>query len=374
MGCVYIDRRSGTPVRCIRYADVDGRIRKERTKAGSMLLARRILAERENAVEQARLMRLSSVGELINPKPPTSVRQFSKGFKEHVEAYCSSETVRRYKCALDSNILPVLGDHEIRMVNPGHIQKYADGRLSEGSRPATVRQEMMILSGLFREAMKQELIERNPVHLTKKPRVDNVIVRYLNHSEEENVLAFVEEPLRSAILVAIHSGLREGEQLNLTWADVHFDVGHIVVRNTKSKRDRVVPMSATLRQVLKGVSRVLVKGEPSPFVFTNTATGTKFQRFNADGWRAALRKAGVENFRWHDLRHTFGSRLAQAGVPITVIKELMGHSTVTVTMRYAHLTQGNLQQAVKVLDAGQFLPESAHGGAQEPAQQALATG
>lgn len=157
----------------------------------------------------------------------------------------------------------------------------------------------------------------------------------------------------------------------MMWADVRFGDGHIVIRHTKIKRDRILPMSRTLRQVLERIPRVFVKGKVSPYVFANTE-GEHFKRFNADGWRAALRNAGVSGFRWHDLRHTFGSRLAEKGVPITVIKELMGHSTITVTMRYAQLTHGNLQQAVKALDDPNPMMESAHRSAQREDQPAKA--
>ena len=351
MGCVYEDRRSGRRILSIRYADVDGRERWERTDAATKALARRILSERENAVERARLMKLASVRDLIAPRPSVTLRSFAnKEYMDHVRAHGSEESARRDESILRANVLPVLGDKALSEINAGHVQKYADDRLAQGRKPATVRYELMVISGIFREAIKSELIDKNPVRLVKKPRVDNLIVRYLDTEEEEKVLAFTSEPLRSAIIVAIHSGLREGEQLNLMWGDVRFAEGHIVVRNTKSKRDRIVPMSRTLRKVLERLPRVLVKGEVVPYVFTNPETETKFQRFNADGWRAALVNAGIVKFRWHDLRHTFASRLAQAGVPITVIKELMGHSTITVTMRYAHLAPSNLRSAVRALD------------------------
>lgn len=118
------------------------------------------------------------------------------------------------------------------------------------------------------------------------------------------------------------------------------------MRNPKTKRDRVVPMSRTLFELLDRKPRHI----RSPYVFTNPQTGTCYDRFDNTTWRATVRRAGIENFRWHDLRHTFGSRLAQAGVPILAIRELMGHSRISVTMGYAHMAESNLRDAVATLD------------------------
>lgn len=345
MGYIFKDRRRGREVWAVAYEDVDGRVRKERTKAANRTLARRILADRQDAVENAKLQKLRSVQELLAPKPSPTIRIFSEEYMLHVQALCSPSTVKRYSAFLKKDILPKLGHLTLKEANAGHIQKYGDERLKTVA-PATARQELMFLSGMFREAIKRDMLDRNPVARVDKPSIDNQIVRYLDPDEERRLLGFSPEPLRTAILISIHSGLRDGELRNLTWADVRLRNRFIVVRNTKSKRDRVVPMSKTLYGVLEKLPRHI----KSPYVITNTDTATKYDHFNNTSWRKALTDAGIKNFRWHDLRHTFGSRLAQAGVPILAIKELMGHSQITVTMRYAHLAPSNLTAAVTVLD------------------------
>jgi len=204
----------------------------------------------------------------------------------------------------------------------------------------------MTLSGLFREARKSGLVKENPVALVKKPKMENEIVRYLDREEEARLLAFAPEPLRSAILVSIHSGLREGELAALTWPDVRFNERSVVVRHSKNGSFRVVPMSGTLYRTLEAMPCHVT----SPYVFTNSDTGAAYGRFNNTLWRATLRRAGIKNFRWHDLRHTFGSRLAQAGEPLLAIRDLMGHKQIQVTLRYAHLAPSNLRTAVLALD------------------------
>lgn len=346
MGCVYRDdRRSWKVTWAIRFRDVDGRTRRERTKAANKTLARRILAEREDAVEKARLLGFSRVSELVASVPAVTLRQFAKEYLRHVEAQLEPSTVGTYRCLLEKHILRKLGKFTLDRLTPGELQRYVDERQREAA-AASVRQDLAVLSGIFRQAMKHGLVGRNPVSLVDKPSVDNPIVRYLDPDEEARLLAFAPESLRSAIVFALHTGLRESEQSGLTWADVRLRERLIVVRNTKSGRDRTVPTSRTLCDTLEWIPRHMA----SPYVFVNPATGTRVDRFNNTTWRKVLRRAGIKNFRWHDLRHTFGSRLAQAGVPVTAIKELLGHSSIQVTMRYAHLAPTNLREAVSVLD------------------------
>lgn len=366
MGCVYDDPRSGGTIWSIRYKDVDGSVHRERTGAENKTLARRILAERENAVERAKLLGLKNVGALITPPPPVTLRAFATEYLDHVDAALKPQTAETYHGIMRNHLLPALGSMTLREMKPGCVQQFADQRLAAGAAPSSVCQALSVLSGLFREALKREIVDRNPVRMIKKPKVENVIVRFLDNEEEKRLLAFAPEPIRTMIVVAVHSGLRTSEERSLTWADVRFEERHVVVRGTKSKKDRVVPMNNTLYNTLQSIPRHL----GSAFVFTNPGTETRYDRFNNTTWKRILLLAGIQNFRWHDLRHTFGSRLAQAGVPIVTIKELMGHSSIQVTMRYAHLQPSNLRDAVFVLDrpaAGHRRPagsthRSTHGG------------
>jgi integrase len=222
---------------------------------------------------------------------------------------------------------------------------YVDRR-ARAATPATVRYELMVVSALLARARRWSLCGTNPVALVDLPPVENVIVRYVTADEQQRLLAAAKEPLRTAILVAVHSGLREGEQRRLTWDDFRLDEGVVIVRHTKSRRDRAVPMNATLKTAFAAIRRT----PNCPYVFANPKTGQPMSRFNNTAWRSLLRRCGVRNLRWHDLRHSFASSLAQAGTPMLVIKELLGHSSLQVTGRYAHLSPDNLREAVQRLD------------------------
>lgn len=387
VGYVFRDKRSGGVIWGIAYEDVDGRLRRERTNAKTKTLAERILADRQDAVERARLTGLPSVDELLTPPEAVTLRQFAKEYLEHAAAHLRGSTADRQRWALETRILPALGGLVVSRITAGDIQRHFDRRMREmvgklrrvgdkvvreeaPIKPATVTREIMTLSALFREAKKRGLVDRNPVSDVTKPRVNNAIVRYLAPDEEQRLLDAAPEPLRSAILVSIHSGLRESELLKLTWGDVRFGEGLLVVRETKGGRDRVVPMNETLRATLEAQPRKVVTdkdGRPmaSPYCFTSD-TGTRYERFNNTTWRKALAAAGITSFRWHDLRHTYGSRLAQRGASPIAIKDLMGHTDLRVTMRYCHLSPRNLRDAVALLDEAKTGPITTHGTTQQP--------
>src|SRR4029077_11468622 len=111
-----------------------------------------------------------------------------------------------------------------------------------------------------------------------------------------------------------------------------------IVRITQAKnhRTRYIPMNELLEELLESIPAFVGKAGPSPFVFTNPETGTRFVNIDAS-FRGSCRKAGFSDVTFHTLRHTFASRLVQVGVPLNTVRELLGHGTMQVTMRYAHL-------------------------------------
>lgn len=377
MGSVYWDERrnkSGKIIRegawAIKYADVDGRIKKERV-GENKTLARRTLAQRETQVDQARLLGLPTIREYAKPKAALSVRQYIEKYLEHVKTQCALGTHDRYQTA-KPHLLRILGDITLRQVKKGDIHRFVDKRLQEGAMPWTVRLELALLSGMFSHAAEEELLETNPVSLcrkirSRKLRITKVCVRYLEPEEEARLLAACPDPdgaqrslLKWAILLSIHTGARDKELCRLKWADVDLEHQRAIFRKTKNGNDRAVDLSNTALNVLEVLRTRALKdsgGTPAAIrdrhVFVNPDTGTPYTRWNNNPWRAALKKAGVTDFRWHDLRHTFGSRLAQRGISLPVIKELMGHASIQQTLAYAHLSPDNKRQAVKVLD---FVP------------------
>jgi integrase len=172
-------------------------------------------------------------------------------------------------------------------------------------------------------------------------------LRYLEQEETVRLLEACRASrypyLFAIVTVALHTGMRQGEILGLTWDRVDFARGVLLLEITKSGKRREVPMSQAVYTVLSTRS-----GPREGLVFAK-ADGQAWGRLST-AFATALRRAKITAFRFHDLRHTCASWLAMSGRPLLEIKELLGHAEISMTMRYAHLAPGRLREAVGVLD------------------------
>jgi integrase len=215
-------------------------------------------------------------------------------------------------------------------------------------KPASVNRELAILSGIFRMAVDYDEITDNPCRKVQKLPENNQRTRHLSFEEEDRLFAKLtgnREYLRSIVTVAIYAGPRRGELLKLRWSDVDFALNTINFKQTKTNKDRSVPMEPIVRSVLLELREVAGDVE---YVFVNPDTGTRYTEVKRS-FASACREAGISDFTFHDLRHTFGTRLADAGVDIVKIKELMGHASIVTTMRYIHATDQGKRGAITVL-------------------------
>jgi integrase len=139
--------------------------------------------------------------------------------------------------------------------------------------------------------------------------------------------------------------MRRGEILGLKWEDIDFRNGVITLLDTKNGEKREVPMNDTLIETLRSIRR----HPSSPYVFCDQE-GKRFCRARGS-FNTALRRAGIENFRFHDLRHTLGSNLVMQGVELNTVREILGHKSIDMTLRYAHLSPAHKTKAVRVMDS-----------------------
>jgi integrase len=148
--------------------------------------------------------------------------------------------------------------------------------------------------------------------------------------------------LTPAVLLSVNTGLRRGETLKLRWASVDFDrrLPTVEGQNAKSRQTRHVPLKDEAVEVL---TRWRAQSGGTGFVFKAT---TSFQT----AWEKLLKRARISHFRWHDLRHHFASRLVQRGVPLNTVRDLLGHSSVPMSLRYAHLAPDQRREAVAKLN------------------------
>ncbi len=229
--------------------------------------------------------------------------------------------------------------------------------LAETMAPATVNLHLCLLRAILRQGVRTRRLPASALPEIDSLKTNNKLVRYLTDDEETRLLDALPARLRPLVLVAIHNGMRKGELLNLRWDDIDFVSGTLTVREAKSGEGRRLPMSATARRALQAVgglgrqrlgARVVNQNEPSGYVFS-APQGGFLMNLNRD-WYSALKKSGLDDFRFHDLRHTFASRLVMAGVDLYRVQTLMGHKTPAMTLRYAHLSPQHLRAAVALLD------------------------
>lgn len=217
--------------------------------------------------------------------------------------------------------------------------------------PATVNRELEILSKVFNLAIDHGLTDANPCRKVQKLHMDNRRTRYLLDEEEHRLLAVLDGPrahLRPLVIVAIGTGMRRGDQLSLRWDQVDFQRGVIQVPNSKTGKGYDVPMNEDVRAVMLALRR---EARAAEHVFINPKTGGAYTDLK-NGFTKACLLAGIVGLRWHDLRHTFGTRLAEGGNSEAVIMELMGHTSGSTTRRYTHATERAKRTAVESARVG----------------------
>jgi len=189
-------------------------------------------------------------------------------------------------------------------------------------------------------------LENNPVNKVDFFKENSKRLRYLATEEISLLLSVCQPYLRDIIEFVIHTGLRRGELFCLKWNDIDLRNRLLIVKNIKNSEDRIIPLNDVAFSVLRRVTRQL----HNEHVFTTPAAKRGGQVNDVKKrFKTALEKAGIKDFRFHDLRHTFASHLVMAGVDLTTVKELMGHKDIKMTLRYSHLSPDHKKRGVDML-------------------------
>lgn len=233
---------------------------------------------------------------------------------------------------------------------PAQTEKF--GELPPFS-PGTANRYLAALKGMMRWAESMNLIPMNPAASVRLERETARRYYYVDSREKALLVAAAKESRSSNILpaltLALYTGMRIGEILAMTWDRVDLENGYITLEITKGGRMRHVPISAAAVEVLRGLQERPGQGK---YLFPGSVEGHVKDLSNA--WEEVRRKVALvvpkfKRCRFHDLRHTAGSDLVKAGVPIPVVKEILGHREISTTMRYAHVLQEQLRDAVGLI-------------------------
>lgn len=224
-------------------------------------------------------------------------------------------------------------------------------------KPATLNRHVAFLKRVYNVAIEHDLCERNPATRVKLLREENTRIRYLTDIEEKRLRAELEpDGLWHYVAVALHTGLRQAEQMSLRWEYVDLNLNVLRIPRSKTGEPRAVELNAVAFEAL----RALPSRNRSEWVYPAPAGPKrgKTARVKPEhltwpsirvAFETAVKSAKIPNFRWHDLRHTFASRLVMRGVDLRTVMDLMGHRTLSMVQRYAHLTPDHRQNAVSKL-------------------------
>lgn len=278
-------------------------------------------------------------------------------FQEAIERYLSEHSARnkaplthlRDK-SLSSHLLQSFGGLTLAEIRPHLISEYKGKRTAEGAAPKTINNELILMSHLFNLAMKEwEWVRENPVSKTSKERVNNLIERWLTSEEEEKLLAGSPKWLQEIILFAVNTGFRQGEILNLQWPLVDIFRKTVTILEQKNKSKDTLPLNQKALDVLKARIKARQPGK-NDYVFFNRNGNRMDARNLQRAFHSAVEKAEIPKLRFHDLRHTFATRLVQAGVDLYTVQKLGRWKTISMVMRYAHHYPESLRPGVESLD------------------------
>lgn len=277
---------------------------------------------------------------------------------------------------------PELMDVPLSKISVSYLEKWRTEKLNLGRKPSTVNRCVGSLRSSLTKAVLWEIIDEHPLQKLKALQVDNTPkVRYLSWEEEQRLLIALTardvdlkrsrtrnnefrkergysllidldrfqyaDRMTPLITLSLKTGMRRGELFDLEWVNVDFerDIVTVTAETSKSKRTRHIPLSPSARFSLEQWKKqsLNISGRVFP-----ADDGGRLDNVRKS-WASILKEAGITQFRWHDMRHDFASKLVMKGVPLNTVRELCGHASIKTTLRYAHLAPDHKSEAVSLL-------------------------
>ena len=343
---------------------VDLRIERKRVRRRSPLDTKRG-AQQYEAVLRARVL----AGESLDGSEQRKEEEdqiFSKFAERWVSQYPliagnKPSEIASKKSIVENHLVPAFGKLHLKEITTKRIDAFTASLLLAEKSPKTVCNVLGVLSRCLRSAVEWDELERVPA--MNKPSVPPPDFDWLIRDESEALLAVARDHTDFATLqFALDTGCRAGEQLAMRWGQIDFRLGKVLIRRAvwqgnegtpKGHKRREVPLTKRLERTLKKHRHLR-----GPYVFCNDDGSPLTINQLEFVLKRTLPRAGLRQITWHSLRHSYASQLVSAGVSLRVVQELLGHSDIRTTMRYAHLAPGACRDAVAVLDgqkSGQYL-------------------
>jgi integrase len=307
----------------IRYAGLDGRICRESSGSLRFRDAEALLIKRKQAIKEGKQPEIKKIGN-------HTFRELEAEYLKWIERQRSYKS----KQGFIKQLIRAFGNIPLRRFNTMLIEQYQTERMQKGNKPATINRHIATLKHMFTKAVEWDMVEEEVLKRIRRVRLleeNNRRLRYLSKEECQELINACDTHLKPIVITALNTGMRKGEVLNLKWNQVDLKHGFILLSRTKNGERREIPINDTLKATFQGLMRRLDVSS----VFYDPVTGKPYQDIKK-GFKGALRRSKIVDFRFHDLRHTFASHLVMAGVDITTVKELLGHKSGTSTSQLLH--------------------------------------
>ena len=295
--------------------------------------------------------------ERLRPKPQglTFAAFVADQFMPEIIVTKTRKTVEGYRHRLNRDLLPLLGKKPLADIDLQTVERWRTKRRASGLSTGYIESTIIVLRSVLKLAVDRKELDADPLKGIKALHVDKSHVRYLSADERSRLHAALAtlppgDNMRCGIIISLHTGLRSHELFNLQWKDIDIPARMLKVQagNAKSGKARMIPLNRDAMAALAELKEKAFGSYVLHLAGGRPYTVTRFRTF-----KTFMAKAGIHEFRWHDLRHDFASRQAQAGIDIPSISKLLGHSDLSMTMRYAHLSDESLRRAVAALETAE---------------------
>ena len=308
----------------------DSQHRRRREKVGSRSAAIKLVEKRRTQAREG-------------IKMPENLRAKPASFAELAERALAYSKANKRSYSHDEqrmeHLKEELGNRLAEDISRGQIQKWLDSKAEDWA-IATRNRHLALLKLMYRLAEEDGSIKMNPARLVRQVKEDNSRVRYLSDAESKTLREVIQKSYADHLPefeIALMTGMRQGEQFTREWNDIDLDAGTIRLSQTKNGKCRFVSLNSRALAVMKMLHK------------SSIGTGRVFGNLKPRWFADAVKDAKLLDFTWHDLRHTFASRLVMAGVDIRTVQELLGHKSITMTMRYSHLSPEQRMAALEKL-------------------------